>query len=88
MCYNAANNNLDIRISNLFYNEVMRCKVYIPGKLLVMLGLLKNVSLLRRCAPRNDKRFVLPSLRAIRRIARQSQMLLWDFFNSPMFTDL
>jgi hypothetical protein len=45
--------------------------------------LLKNVRLLRRYAPRNDKRTIFMSLRAIRRIARQSQALLWDFFNSP-----
>jgi len=46
---------------------------------LVTVGLLKNVRLLRRCASSNDKRFVLSSLRAIQRIARQSQMLLWNF---------
>jgi hypothetical protein len=32
-------------------------------------------------APRNDKKCILLSLRAIRRIARQSQVLRWDFFN-------
>ena len=46
-------------------------------------GLLKKVRLLRRCAPRNDKKRILVSLRAIRRIARQSQPSLWDFFNNP-----
>jgi len=49
-------------------------------------GLLKKVRLLRRCAPRNDRRFIFMSLRAIQRIARQSQLPLWDFFNSPNVT--
>ena len=34
-------------------------------------------------APGNDKRYVAVSLRAIRRIAGQSQALRQDFFNSP-----
>ena len=51
------------------------------------MGLLKNVRLLRRNARRNDKRFVFKSLRAIRRIARQSQVLRWDFFNSLTVAD-
>jgi len=45
--------------------------------------LLQRSRLLRRCAPRNDKRCISVSLRAIRRIARQSQPSLWDFFNRP-----
>ena len=44
-----------------------------PPILLGTVGLLKNVRLLRRYAPRNDKRFIFASLRAIRRIALQSQ---------------
>ena len=32
---------------------------------------------------RNDKKCISVSLRAIRRIARQSQPSLWDFFNRP-----
>ena len=46
-------------------------------------GLLPNTRLLRRCASRNDKDRILVSLRAIRRIARQSQPSLLDFFNRP-----
>ena len=49
----------------------------------VNVGLLKNVRLLRRCAPRNDKWPIFASLRAIQRIARQSQAVRWDFFNNP-----
>jgi len=46
-------------------------------------GLLKNARLLRHYALRNDIRSFFASLRAIRRIARQSQALRWDFSNSP-----
>jgi hypothetical protein len=53
---------------------------------LVTEGLLKNVRLPRRCAPRNDRSGIFMSLRAIQRIARQSQVLGWDFFNSPTDT--
>ena len=49
----------------------------------VDVGLLKNVRLLRRCAPHNDKGSILASLRAIQRIARQSQAVRWNFFNNP-----
>ncbi len=45
--------------------------------------LLKDVRLPRRCAPRNDSVCISVSLRAIRRIARQSQLSLTEFFNSP-----
>ena len=45
--------------------------------------LLKKLRLLRRYAPRNDNTHITVSLRAIRRIARQSQTPRWDFFNSP-----
>ena len=44
-------------------------------------GLLKKSRLLRRYAPRNDAKCVFRSLRAIRRIARQSQnvhFVLWQ----------
>ncbi|TKJ38741.1 MAG: hypothetical protein CEE38_03290 [Planctomycetes bacterium B3_Pla] len=53
------------------------------GRPLAAVGLLKKVRLLRRGAPRNDKKRILVSLRAIRRIVRQSQPSLWGFFNSP-----
>jgi hypothetical protein len=54
-------------------------------------GLLPKTGLLRRGVypeqgrrtPRNDKKCIFVSLRAIRRIARQSQPSLWDFFNKP-----
>jgi len=50
-------------------------------------GLLLKQRLLRRYAPRNDKKHISVSLRAIRRIARQSQALPWDFGNSPSAPD-
>jgi hypothetical protein len=46
-------------------------------------GLLQNVRLPRCCAPRNDRRCISVSLRAIRRIARQSQLSLTEFGNRP-----
>lgn len=44
--------------------------------------LLKNMRLLLRNAPHNDKRSILASLRAVKIIVRQSQALQWNFFNS------
>jgi len=51
----------------------------------VTLGLLKNMRLIRRCAPRNGRRCVFSLFQAIGGISRQSQTLPWDFFNSPTF---
>jgi len=51
-------------------------------------GLLKNMRLLRRFAPLNDRRCVFSLFRAIGGIARQSQTLLWGFFNNPAVINL
>jgi hypothetical protein len=45
-----------------------------------MLGLLKKSRLLRHYIPRNDAKCVLRSLRAIRRIARQSQNVPFELW--------
>lgn len=59
----------------------LNCGTTYPKK--VTMGLLKKVRLSCRCAPCNNRRCIFMSLRAIQRIARQSQLPLWDFFNSP-----